>query len=376
MRNLTYLIGTTAVLVILFINFGDSENESSRSSEAELPVLSLKEDVEASKAVVKQKNSGVIFRNPAQEQETSQQVVEIKKTIEQEARDYIEDITAPELEPLSIESADHFITGQQVISLIPDDAITETTAGKLLANPDINAGTPVTIVRTTEQIEVTTAADLLRQAGGSLNQTIQILEDDEQTRRISIAELAEEYKENPDKQITLIRSIDHVEILTAKEIQDETANTPDSPIKVITQAYSLPSTTISELLMGDQAVSADDIFYVRTITEQDKQGVWGIIHHGLVENFARGIAIRQGKNIDTYKVAIPEDADERQVDESSSYLGQQIFQKSLNSYVYNFIQARMGRNPDIIHPGNELVIIHFNTKELISIYKFFINQNT
>ncbi len=43
----------------------------------------------------------------------------------------------------------------------------------------------------------------------------------------------------------------------------------------------------------------------------------------------------------------------------------------MRSYVYNYKQNRMGRNPDYVAPGQEIVIINFEPGELISIYKHF-----
>ena len=86
------------------------------------------------------------------------------------------------------------------------------------------------------------------------------------------------------------------------------------------------------------------------------------------------MAIRRGEEINTYQVEIPRDADERLADQSSSFLGKMIHQKTMDSYVYNFKQNRMGRNPDRVVPGQEIVIINFHPDELINIYKHFASQ--
>ena len=126
--------------------------------------------------------------------------------------------------------------------------------------------------------------------------------------------------------------------------------------------------------MRAHEVKTGSMFYVRTVREGDGQGIWGIVHDGIIDNFARGMAIRRGKEINTYQVDIPEDADERHADTSSSYLGRLIFKKSKESHVYNFKRNRMGRNPDRIYPGQEIVIIDFQPDELIDIYKHFVAQ--
>ncbi len=86
------------------------------------------------------------------------------------------------------------------------------------------------------------------------------------------------------------------------------------------------------------------------------------------------MAIRRGRQIDTYKVDIPRDADELLRDQSSSFLGKLIYRKTQESHVYNFEHNRMGRNPDHVTPGQEIVIINFEPEELISIYKHFVTE--
>ena len=67
-------------------------------------------------------------------------------------------------------------------------------------------------------------------------------------------------------------------------------------------------------------------------------------------------------------------ADEVLADDSSSYLGRLIHTKSRDSYVYNYKTHRMGRNPDVLYPGQEIVIVKFNPDELIGIYKHFVGS--
>ena len=99
----------------------------------------------------------------------------------------------------------------------------------------------------------------------------------------------------------------------------------------------------------------------------------GVLHiieqEGLIENFARGMAVRRGEEINRYQVEIPRDADERESDSSSSFLGRLIYEKTVRSYVYNFKNNRMGQNPDRIRPGQEIVIINFHPDELAAIYR-------
>jgi hypothetical protein len=81
-----------------------------------------------------------------------------------------------------------------------------------------------------------------------------------------------------------------------------------------------------------------------------------------------GVAIPEE---DILTLTIPEQADERLDDGYSSYLGRVLAQKTRESHVYNYSNGRMGRNPDYIRPGQEVVISRFSKSELVDIYKHF-----
>ena len=130
--------------------------------------------------------------------------------------------------------------------------------------------------------------------------------------------------------------------------------------------------TIRELLEGTVEIGEYDVFYVHAVTPDDYQGLWGIIQKGVTENFARGVRITNAGRTDTYRVAVPADADEVLEDSSSSPLGLMIHRKSRETIVYNRKLGRLTRDPDVtIFPGNELIIVGFKPEELISLYKHF-----
>ncbi len=149
----------------------------------------------------------------------------------------------------------------------------------------------------------------------------------------------------------------------------------DQTMRIQRSAHPTDVVSVGELLeqYGEQ-VAPDDLFYVHTVQELDGQGIWGIIQDGVVRTFARGIAVGSDASADIFKADIPHDADELLVDESSSFLGKLIYDKAIRSYVYNFTQHRMGRNPDVLRPNQEIVIVKFRPSELITIYRHFRNQ--
>lgn len=132
--------------------------------------------------------------------------------------------------------------------------------------------------------------------------------------------------------------------------------------------------TIAKLLGAEEAIASDAVFYVHTVQPEDIQGIWGIVHGGILENFAAGVAVHRGESTESYRVDIPRHADERRSDSSSSFLGKLIFDKTQKSYVYNYQTDRLGRNPDLIVSGQEIVIVSFTPEELIEIYKHFVQE--
>ena len=134
--------------------------------------------------------------------------------------------------------------------------------------------------------------------------------------------------------------------------------------------------TIRELLRGTVEVGEHDIFYVHAVTPDDHQGLWGIIQQAVAENFARGVRITLGERTDTYRVTVPENADELLDDRSSSPLGLMIHQKSRKTIVYNREIGRLTQDPDVtLYPGNEIIIVGFEPEELIRLYKHFANAD-
>ena len=116
------------------------------------------------------------------------------------------------------------------------------------------------------------------------------------------------------------------------------------------------------------------IFYIHAVQHGDSQGLWGIIQNGLTRTFAKGIQLRQMQQ--TVSANIPEDADEKLNDDLSSFLGRLLQDKVSRTYVYNYRKGVLGDNPDLIEPGQQLIVVTFSEEELIRIYKHFSEQST
>lgn len=295
-----------------------------------------------------------------------------RESTQQQAETFVATLTEADPAPITVEHADHFITGQQMLSLIPKEAVQNTTVDELMRDSSLASNAPITVVREVEQVERVTPEKLIAQSAGNLDAPVQVLRNNV-VEQSTVREVLESARRTPDVPIEVVTQTEYFEQTTPAELAESEAGHTDQPIRIIRKHHAAETSSIATL-MREQQVKSGSMFYVRTVREGDGHGIWGIVHSGIIENFARGMAIRRGKEIHTYKVDIPSDADERRADASSSYLGRLIFNKSKASHVYNFNNNRMGRNPHRIFPGQEIVIIDFQPEELIEIYKHFVAQ--
>ena len=121
---------------------------------------------------------------------------------------------------------------------------------------------------------------------------------------------------------------------------------------------------------GDMSDNA--LFYLHRVTKADLQGLWGIIQAGLIDKFREGIHIEGiAPNKEMVQAIIPANADEKLASGFSSFLGKILNQKVNTSYIYNFNSHTMSRDPNLIRPGQQLILIHFAPNELTDIYQFF-----
>lgn len=124
-------------------------------------------------------------------------------------------------------------------------------------------------------------------------------------------------------------------------------------------------------LLDDPDDSSQKVYFIHAVNEGDDEGLWGIIQHGLINTFTSGLALSGFDN--KVSVAIPKEADEALEDRRSSFLGQILKRKVDQTYIYNYEKGILGENPDLIKPGQQLVIVTFTEQELIGIYHHFVN---
>ncbi|WP_432473214.1 hypothetical protein [Amphritea sp. HPY] len=123
-------------------------------------------------------------------------------------------------------------------------------------------------------------------------------------------------------------------------------------------------------LLNDPDNTAGKLFYIHGVTHNDRQGLWGIIQSGLIKTFASGLELKQNR----ISAEIPQSADERLNNSTSSFLGSILDHKVKDTYVYNYKKGILGQNPDLITPGQELIIVTFTEAELVEIYNHFATE--
>ena len=312
-------------------------------------------------------------------------------TDEAEAKQYVETLTAAAPQTIPVDKAAHFATREQVLSLVPEDTIERVSVAELAKDDTLAAEAPITVVREVEQtVKTAVPEQLVAESGGDLDTRVRVLTRDEDSpddterneagqeiaagsetvEKITVREALARLLAEPEKPISIIKTVRYFEVMTLRELLGTEGDT-DTLLDVVRRPYRIETATLADLLERQKAENPDSIFYLHTVRPTDEQGIWGIVQFGLMDNFARGMAIRRGEDTETYTVRIPRDADERLHDQSSSFLGKLIDRKTKESFVYNFREDRMGRNPDRIHPGQEIVIINFEPQELVSIYRHF-----
>lgn len=268
--------------------------------------------------------------------------------LQEEAESYVEQLAKPTDEPLRIDRAETFAGSAQTLV-----GAVASGAGKPAETPDTGRVDPEAPDQPEAGPDTTGGASAPEITGGTAPQ------DAPSTglEATTVATAAEG---------------DTAEDTTQPEATGgETATDSEPGTRIDLPVTEAAPVTIAELLEPLKDIPPDAVFYVHTVQPENDQGIWGIVHTGIAENFAEGVAVHRGETTETYQVDIPPHADERKPDSSSSFLGKLIHEKTRQSYVYNYETDRIGQNPDVILPGQEIVIVSFSPQELIDIYKHF-----
>ena len=288
---------------------------------------------------------------------------------EQEANAFVDTLAKPQDQSITInEHNDQFVRHDSVIAL-PDLEHRMTSIDELLADPNLTADTPLTLHYTTTVEQLTTLAEL---SDKYEDQTVvlTIIDQDGQTYSKPLFEFLSQKDVDLTAPITLITQQKHSLQTTLAELVNIKDIDHKDPV-VVTINHGIQELSVKEIIQsGDMPDNA--LFYLHRVTEDDLQGLWGIIQSGLIDKFRQGIHIDGiSPNKDTVRAVIPADADEKLTSGLSSFLGKILTQKVNSSYIYNFSTHTMNHDPNLVYPGQQLIMIHFSPEELKQIYQFF-----
>lgn len=301
-------------------------------------------------------------------EETAEAPPTADEITEAEAEAFVENLALPQSETITIsENRDEFVRPDGIIAL-PDLEERTTTIAELREDQSLDDDTELTL-RYIERSETVTTLQETAEERDDHMAAITIETEDGQTITDRLANLLERNDLDPQAPVTLLEEREVTREMTAGEL-DESDIDADMPLDV-TIDRGTREIVIKDII--DTGELADDsLLYLHRVTEQDKQGLWGIIQSGLIQKFRRGLQLEGvGNPGESLRVEIPADADEPLPSGLSSYLGQVLNRKVSTSYVYNFTTDTMGRDPNLIYPGQQLIMIEFTQRELRDIYLFF-----
>lgn len=246
-----------------------------------------------------------------------------------------------------------------------------TTIDKLMHDQTLDADTPLTLQFIETEKQTTTLQDLDNSTEDKTTK-ITLEQADGSRRQAPLADLLNDKKVDKNAPITVITEHQHTEDLTVGELTESDI----SPSQAVTATihHGVEELSVKDIVQSGE-LPDNALFYLHRVTERDKQGLWGIIQAGLIQRFRQGLTLEGiTRNKELAKVTIPIDADEPLPTGLSSFLGKVLNRKVASSYIYNFSTQTMGHNPNLIHPGQQLILIHFTSDELKQIYVFFAEQ--
>jgi len=300
--------------------------------------------------------------------EDNTELANSEKIIELEANVFVENLSPTTHKSVTVkEYQDQFVRPNNLIAL-PDLEQRNTTLQELARDKNIAADTPVTLNFSIEERSQTTLANLSNTIEDH-NETITIITTDGRTLTASLAELLNREDLVKNAEITLVLLKQHSVHTRFSDI----ANIELSPSQslVATIKHSVQELSINDMI-PDDAHDPDSLYYLHRVTENDVQGLWGIIQTGLIDKFRQGLRLEGvSPNKELIQAVIPSDADEKLSSGLSSFLGKILDNKVDNSYIYNIKTQGVGFDARALQSGQQLVIIQFSPDELKQIYQFF-----
>lgn len=306
-------------------------------------------------------------------EETIAPTIDQQQVMQEEAETFVDNLapTPAEDEAVTItEQQGEFVRHDGVIA-IPKLEQRNTTVGDLLNDESLGADTPLTLHFVETERNDTTLEELDQQIEDKTRR-IKIELADGTTLEAPLADLLNDSNLDNTAPITVITENKRTE-QTTKGALAESGMAPSQKV-IATINRGIEELSVKDIVQSGE-LPDNALFYLHRVTERDSQGLWGIIQGGLIQRFRQGLSLEGiASNKDLVRVTIPADADEPLPTGLSSFLGKVLNQKVETSYIYNFSTHTMGHDPNLVHPGQQLILIHFTPDELKRIYLFFAEQ--
>ena len=300
--------------------------------------------------------------------EDEQASMDNEQIIQQEAELFVEQLSPVTPSATAInEDNDQFVRHDSLLTL-PHVEHRTTSLPALLADSSLSDDTPITLNFIAEQHTVTTLEQLSKTIEDHLA-IITIIDSNNQTISQPLADILNQQTIRITDEIILVEQHTHHIETTFSNLAELDLGPEQSLVASITLGTN--NIALSELIPASGG-NNNALYYIHRVTNKDSQGLWGIIQTGLINKFRQGLQIKGlKKNKELAQAIIPADADEKLPSGISSFLGKILNKKVDNSYIYNFHTSVMGRNANLIHPGQQVILIEFSADELTSIYQFF-----
>jgi len=295
------------------------------------------------------------------------ETAEIAEEVKQEAKLFVEQLSPETESTLAIKEGDDQFVGYDNVLSLPNIEQRDTTLAALLEDKNLTADMPVTLDFDVEKRTETTLARIQNKTE-DFTAPITIIAPDGQMITQPLADMISQSIAGLNDPITYVEQEHrHIDTTIGELLTLDIA--PDFPLQA-SITLGVQDIAVSDLVNGNG--NTNGLYYVHRVTDKDKQGLWGIIQTGLIEKFRHGLRIEGiQKNKELAQAVIPEDADEKLESGLSSFLGNILNRKVDNSYIYNYQTKVMGRDANLIHPGQQVILVEFNPNELTDIYQFF-----
>lgn len=296
-----------------------------------------------------------------------QETIDNEAVIQKEAELFVDKLSpATELAISIKEDSDQFVRHNSLLNL-PNIEQRHTTLSALLADKDLMPDTPITLDFSTEH-RTNTTLQALSDSIEDHTAPVTIISSDGQVITQPLADILNQQMIGLNESITLVEKQRHHIDTTFADLSSLDIDPNQSLLANITLGSF--NIAVNDLIPDDE--HADGLYYIHRVTDEDAQGLWGIIQTGLIDKFRQGLRI-DGlyQNKELVQAIIPADADEKLPSGMSSFLGKILNNKVDSSYIYNFHTKVMGRDANLIHPGQQVILIQFSASELTEIYQYF-----